>query len=218
MKLSIFKENYSNWLREQAAARIALPLLVVVVLILSLALTNKRETIVVVPPSLPEEGFNITEDTASDTFHRTWAHFFAHTFGNLTPANLDFVLKTLQRYFSPTIFNQLAITLTEQSEVIRQDRITMTFSPNVVTYEPTTGRSFVTGVKRISGITGEVKELRMTYEFLLGVEYGSPVILDYNLYEGHPQLVADKLRIQEQERLSKARLAAEAEAQRSAKR
>lgn len=212
MNISFLKENYTNWLREQAATRIALPLLVIVVLVLSLALTNKRETIIVIPPDLPEEGFNITEDSASDSFHRTWAHFFAHTFGNLTPANLDFVLGTLERYFSPSIFNQLALTLTEQSQTIRMDRITMTFSPKAVAYEPSTGRSYVTGLKRITGITGEVKELKMTYEFLIGVKFGSPVILDYNLYEGHPQLLEEKLRKKEQERIERAQAAAEAKA------
>ena len=212
MKLALFKENYTNWLREQAATRVALPLLVIVVLILALALTNKRETIVVVPPDLPQGGFNITEDSASDSFHRTWGHFFAHTFGNLTPANLDFVLGTLERYFSPTIFNQLALTLTEQAEIIRFDRITMTFSPKTVTYEPDTGRTFVTGLKRITGITGEVKELKMTYEFMIGVDLGSPVILDYNLYEGHPQLLQEKLQKRERERISKMQAAAEAKA------
>ena len=210
MNISILKENYTNWLREQSATRIALPLLVIIVLVLSLALTNKRETIIVIPPDLPEEGFNITEDSASDSFHRTWSHFFAHTFGNLTPATLDFVVGTLERYFSPTIFNQLSLTLTEQSQMIRTDRITMTFSPSTVAYEPSTGRSYVTGLKRITGITGDVKELNMTYEFLIGVKFGSPVILDYNLYEGHPQMLVEKLQKKEQDRIKKAQAAAEA--------
>src|SRR5690606_3927061 len=177
--------------------RIALPLMAIVILILSLALTSKKETVIVIPPELPKEGVSITDNKASDSFHRTWALFFAHTFGNVTPANMDFVLTVLESYFTPAMFNQLSVVLAEQAETIRSDRITMTFSPETVTYEPATDRTFVTGRKRVTGITGDVKELKMTYEFLLGIQDGSPVILDYALYEGSPQMLQQKLQAAE---------------------
>jgi conjugal transfer pilus assembly protein TraE len=186
LKEKMFNESFWGWVRERALARLSIPAMAITILILVSMVSAKQETIIIVPPTLDEDGVTLTGGVGADTWHRSWGLFFAQTFGNITPGNIDFITRMMAQYLDPNVYNRIKTGLFEQVQTIRDENISISFSPEVVIYEPDTHHVYVSGHKKIMGITGDERMVRITYEFVLQVRMGSPVVIEYMMYEGRP--------------------------------
>jgi conjugal transfer pilus assembly protein TraE len=173
--------------------------LVVLLVIMMARLINEETVVTMQPFTLHDEAW-VTEDASSVNYKEAWGFALAQLFGNVTPANVDFIKDRIDRLLSPAIYNEVINVLEVQSQQIKNDRVSIRFEPRFVEYEESSGKVFVYGYSFTKGMSNEA-EIRTdrTYEFEIAISNYIPVIDFMDTYEGRPRTTEVLERLQRRE-------------------
>lgn len=194
--------DYQKFLLSYKGSRltsfVALSLLTAMIIInfiLVISVINKRESIILIPPTLTEK-VEVVKGRATEGYMKAWGLFLAELIGNVTPENITFIRATIEPLLSPKVYQQLISVIELQAKQISIDKITMSFEAKLVQYEPDEGIVFVTGESIISGPTGEQKRDSRTYEFIINMNGFKPLLDWVDTYKGNARTkkVRDRLK------------------------
>lgn len=156
---------------------------------MSVALRNREQAVVLVPPAF-EGPVTVSRSGASDDYKRAWALFVAQTLGNVTPANVLYLRGALEPLLDAAIFTDVVARLEEEAEKVRRDRLTIRFEPRRVLIDQRSGRIFVNGLSVVETLVGDTQRAPKTYEMAIDVRGYRPRIDALNAYEGEPRTAA----------------------------
>lgn len=153
------------------------------------ALAQNKERILIVPPHIPK-GMEVSWTAATPEYYKSIAAWLAGVIGGTSVDNLEFTGTVLERYFSPSIRDELRIRL---SRIAKDPMRTMAgaivwFEGKEITWEQATSKVFVRGmlVTVQAGAPNPVKT-DATYEFTMSMKDGVPFVTGFNSYAGEPR-------------------------------
>lgn len=201
MQFGRYKKSFSSLQLENNFFRILTLGLLALVVILVIALLNKRTIVTIQPWTLARDA-QVTETQASQSYMEAWGLALAQLIGNVTPGNVDFVSEQLKPLLAPKIYHETLDALQAGATQLKEDRVAVRFEPLRVTYEKTTGMVFVYGRSYMRAGTSMSKESKTnrTYEFKLEINNYVPQINFLTTYEGVPHTRDELDRIENRER------------------
>lgn len=208
MKLNAYFRTLKGAVHENKLHRILLFALVFSNAVLAIAVFSKDETVVVVPPTLSTES-KLSANKANAGLKEAWASFIVMQISNVTPRTADYVGTQVGKFIAPAAYATFMSDLANQARRIKEDNITVQFSPIQVFYVEERDIVVVSGEYVIRGVRdAESKSLR-TYEIGLNVQNYQVSIDSITAYEGPWAPMREEA---ERERLRKERLAERASA------
>lgn len=185
MNLKKFSTTWSGLKAENKLYRIVLPVLSFALVISVWSQSTKQETVILVPPNIPEK-MEVSTKKASGSFKRTWGLFVAELAGNVTPGNVDFVKEALQQMMSSNAWHAISESIAVQTQMIKDENLTIKFEPRDVYYEDQSDKVFVTGSSTITGSGGKSMKKKRVFELGISIAGYSPKIMSFDSYEGEP--------------------------------
>lgn len=163
MKLSHYLKTREGALKENVISRAVIATLVISNLVLALAMTSQKTTIVMVPPTLESSSQVGASDSGKET-QVAWGMYLAGMLGNVTPRTAPYLKQNVSRHLSPNLYSQIVEAIDQQAEEIAKEQITLSFSPTIGRYDAELDRVIVTGELTIRGLRGAEKRELRTYE------------------------------------------------------
>lgn len=183
MKLATYLKTWRGTRAENKAYRPIFIALVISNLILAALLYQQQRTIVMVPPALTGEAA-ISQDEASPELQQEWALYLTTLTGNMTPRTSSLVKDTLSKHLAPNQYNPVLEWLDGEIQTITRDRVTLSFSPSVLRYEPQIDRVIVTGELVLRGMRSQERRQTRTYELGFRTSNYKVQLNAFNVYEG----------------------------------
>jgi|GEM_PF-1432826 conjugal transfer pilus assembly protein TraE len=210
MKLEQYSRTLKGALQENKLTRYVMLGLVVSNVVLAMGMVSKDETVVMVPPDISQEA-RLASNSANAALKETWATHVAMQLGNVTPRTAAYVSEQLGKIVSPPVYQPFMESLAEQAQRIKDDQITIQFSPTHVFYVQEKDVVVVSGEYAVRGMRAAEKRSIRTYEIGIEVKNYHVIVSSLSAYEGPWAPARDEtLRLQEQrERAEKRRVAAE---------
>ena len=201
MQFGKYKKSFSSLQLENNFFRILTLGLLALVVILVIAVLNKKTIVTMQPWTLARDA-QVTKTQASQSYMEAWGMALAQLIGNVTPGNVDFVGEQLKPLLSPKIYHETLDALQSGATQLKEDRVSMRFEPLRVTYEKSTGMVFVYGYSFMRAGTSMSKESKKhrTYEFKLSISNYMPQIDFLTTYEGVPHTRDEIDRLENRER------------------
>jgi conjugal transfer pilus assembly protein TraE len=187
VRFNVLERNWQRALQENRWDRVIILLLVVANVILAYVAHNRSTVVTVAPPEFIQE-INVGKQSADLYYRLSFAQWLATTIGNITPANVEFAIKSIEPLLSPRVFRQVSAGMHEQGEKIRLDRIVVRFEPKEVLYDEVSSRFFVLGNSYISGMGGNETRDARVYEIAMDIVNYRPVITHLETYTGQPRV------------------------------
>lgn len=184
----LFKTLNANWRLASFSNRVLLAsnlLLTLTVLVLGAAAINNRDRLTVLPPSI-DKPFMIGWSSATKEYHESMAIYFSGLIGMIGPSNIDYVIKTLERFTDASVAAGIKTKLRAISADYQFQQSTSSnwFEPQKTAWEQSTGKVFVIGrLMSVSG-TKHVSAKNAVYEYRIDIREGQPVISHFDSYEG----------------------------------
>ena len=197
MKLTLFRETWKTLQAENRWSRVVIAGLLVSNAALAANAFIERPIVTVVPPNT--HGITVTSNGGDQRFSEAWGLYLAGLIGNITPGNIDFVVKSIEPMLSPAIYQNAVVAIRAQAQKIAADRVSMRFEPREVLYETPTGKVFVSGYSYLSAAGGEEKRTKRTFEFRVSSSNYMPQIDHIETYAGNPLTQKVKERRQKME-------------------
>jgi len=182
----------STWLSLQASNRFLKSVCIFLMALNFLTLIGwlKKDTaVILIPPGLSEKS-EIAKNKASEGYKKAWAMYTATLIGNVTPENANFVLESFVGMVTSDIRSIVTEQITQELEILKQEKVSSTFEVVQVAYEPETDKVFVTGRNRMTGAGGKSTPTDQTFEFKIDVQQYSPIITQMASYAGIPKLLS----------------------------
>ena len=197
MKFSLFNGNW-DLARKVAIVSVCGNLILgVTVLVQSWGLAQKRERIILTPPTI-DQVYQIQYDTANTEYYQAFAVIVSGIIGQTTPQNIENTIKTLNQFLSQALQRQMSESLRALVTKLPAQNFTAWFEPKAVSYEQQTGKLFIQGNLQ-SALTGaEVQTQPVIYEFIIKMQSGKPVVTFFNSYEGYEPRTLSYLRNKQQ--------------------
>ncbi len=189
MNFDRFKKSWSEALRDIATKNIVIAVLILSNMLAIFGWFRSHETIVLVPPYL-DERVQVSADSASESYKKSWALYVSELVGNVSPGNADFVLEAVEGILAPSAFRSIKAALTDQIQAIKEDSLTVSFEPRQITYEQETDKIFIFGQFQSEGPTGEPRRFMRTYELEVDIRFGRPWVTFFSPYTGTPKTLA----------------------------
>lgn len=186
MRLSAYLESWHGTRATNKVLAVALVAMATVTIVQSAYLMERERIVVLVPPALQGRAV-IGKQTANAPYHTAWAHLLAQMLGNVSPGNADFLKARLEPLLDPAIFGAVNQALEQQLDQIRRDRVSLSFQPKKVAYEPESGKTFVTGLSEITGLGNATTRSVRTYEFVLEIDDYRVMVKHLTTYDGEPR-------------------------------
>lgn len=219
MNLDSFKKSFSELRTETSTYKKLCYGLIAANLVIGVFLFTKETTVVVQPWTLTATA-QLEKSSANREYKEAWGLALAELLGNITPENVDFVVERLKPLLAPDIYNNTVRNAEEQAIMLKEDRITQSFVPRTVEYEPSTGKVFVKGRSFVTGASsyssereedsGEKSEV--TYEFEIQIANYMPIVKSIEVYAGQARTGKVLRRMEQAQKRKEAR-----EAKRKAK-
>lgn len=184
MKWQLFQETWQTLQAENRWGRLVICGLLATNAILAANALTHQPIVTVMPPNTG--GVTITADGGDQRFREAWGLYLAELIGNITPGNVDFIVKSIEPMLSPEIYQETVVALRAQAGKIAEDRVTMRFEPRQVSYEVSTGKVFVNGDSYLSAAGGDEKRTKRTYEVIVSSFNYMPRIDHIETYAGNP--------------------------------
>ncbi len=147
---------------------------------------TSRERVVIVPPGI-NQATSVGWADADATYYKAFGMFIATLIGNITPANVEFVSKSLSGYMDSAVYSDVRkkmIALADSRE-FRETAGATKFVPTAIAYEPDTNKVFVAGQMTVVTAQSSTKTADdLTYEMVVKMREGRPVITAITSYPG----------------------------------
>lgn len=197
MKFSLFNGNWELSHKVALASSCGCVVLSVTVLVQSWGLANKRERIILAPPTI-DQVYQIQYDSANTAYYESFAVVLSGIIGQTTPQNIDNTIKTLNQFFAPALHRQIAESLRSLVSKLPAKNFTSSFIARSSSYEQQTGKLFIQG-NLTSALTGaNVQSKPVIYEFIIQMQSGKPIVTHFNSYEGSQPHTLSYLRNKQQ--------------------
>jgi type IV conjugative transfer system protein TraE len=183
MKPDFYRQTWNKAIASSKHAQFLNYGLLLIVAILGFTLASNNQRVVVVPPTLASEGW-VESNAASQSMQEAWAEFLAVTIGNVTPRNIDRVMKSIGENLSPRIYQAVLTRLVEQSKTVKDEQVSISFEPTNTRFDAKTGNVLVTGRSRITGTRGASSETTQTYEMRFVVSNYRVLLDHFERFEG----------------------------------
>lgn len=183
MNLSTYLKTWRGTHAENKAHRPILMLLAIANIALVLLLFQVDRTVVVVPPGLTGEAA-INRDEASPEMQQEWGLYLTTLTGNMTPRTAQVVKESLGKHLAPSLHNEVMEWLDTEIAVISRDKVTLSFSPTVLRYEPKINKVVVTGDLVLRGLRGQERRQVRTYELGFRTINYRVQLTSFSVYEG----------------------------------
>lgn len=182
MEFKKFLSSYSGIRTENFYYRVICGVLLASNLLLGVAVLSRKETVVLVPPTLKEQ-VKVSVRKADQKYQESWALFFALLLGNVTPRNIEFVASEIEKYLAPAIYQSVMKDVVEQADGIKETNISASFEPRELVYDDKTGHVLVKGQMVMRGAFGKPQNVSKTFEFGMEVKNYYPQINYLDAYE-----------------------------------
>lgn len=189
MQFKFFAKSWDAMRTELAFYRIVIVALLLALVVTLFGWLRKENATTLVPPTVTE-AMEVSRNKASGSYKKSWGLFTATMLGNLTPGNADFVLKSLEELFAPETYGDLKRRLASDLDTLKKEQVTVSFEPQLVTYEPATDKVFVAGRSTLEGTGGKADRFGRSYEFCVRQQNGKPSIHRFRTYLGEPRVMA----------------------------
>lgn len=167
----------SRWLRWVALGLVAANV------VLAIAVFSTRTVVTIQPPGL-NEAARITINEANGAYKRAWGVFLAQLLGNVKPGSAEFILATISPLLSADLYRPVVNAIHEQADKIRQDRVSVSFTPREVNYDPDADIVYVTGRQVSAGPGSDPVTAQRTYEFTITIQHYQPQVTRLAVYSG----------------------------------
>ena len=191
MKPEVYRQTWNKAISSAKHAQFLSYGLLAIVAILGFTLASNNQRVVVVPPTLATEGW-VESNAASQSMQEAWAEFLAVTIGNVTPRNIDRVMKSIGENLSPRIYQSVLTRLVEQSKTVKEEQVAISFEPTNTRFDVDTGKVLVTGQSRITGTRGASSETTQTYEMRFVVSNYRVLLDHFERFEGSKPAAEEK--------------------------
>jgi conjugal transfer pilus assembly protein TraE len=183
MNISNFLQTWRGTNVENRVLRLVSLGLVVIGIILAQAYASKDTIVMLVPPHVDEK-LEISKNMASEETKKAWGLYLAQLIGNVTPGSADFIAEAIEPLLSPAIYKSVRENLALQIEALKLEKVTLSFQPRAVAYEPESNRVYVNGTLVSSGLGDAQEKTNRTYEMEIKIENYRPVITFLDVYKG----------------------------------
>lgn len=153
------------------------------------ALAQNKERLVLIPPHIPK-GMELTWSAASPEYFKSVGSWLAGVIGGAHVNNIDYTFNVLERYFIPSLRDELRIRL---SRIAKDPMRAMTgaqvwFEGRQIIWEQKTEKVFVRGdLVTVQAGMPNPGRMDVTYEFKMRVNEGIPQVVAFNSYQGEPR-------------------------------
>jgi len=183
MKADDYRNSFDGMRHERRISRLVLLGLTFSLVMCLLYISTRDATVVMIPPGLSEKG-EVSKTTANSAVKEAWGAFIAESLGNVTPENADFIAKNLGAMIDPSVYKKLMEVIGQQSQLVKDEQVTLQFATNAVFYVPSQDVVVVSGEYTIRGMRQEETRKVMTYELGLRVRNYNVALTSLDLYEG----------------------------------
>lgn len=171
---------------ENKMVRYAVLILALSNLVLVFKYSDQAPSVVLVPPNLNAKT-EIAQNKADSEYKKVWGLFVAQLLGNVTPGQAGFLVEAIDPLLHPSIYDSVRTSMAIQVDALKLERVTLTFAPNRVSYEPETDTVFVTGTLTSQGVSGPPDKKTRTYEMKFEVTKFRPALTFIDVYPGSPR-------------------------------
>ena len=186
MEMKKFQQSWGSIRFENHVHRIALPILALALLAMTFTHITAKPIVVVQPPNMSEE-VRVAAERANDAFKRGYGTYVASILGNLHTGNTSFLLASIEHMLSPRVYTDIREKILENLERIEQERLSVSFSAQEVTYWSDTNRIVVFGVRQTKGRSDSTIEEPVTYEMEIEIQNYMPRVTWLKSYQGKPE-------------------------------
>ena len=149
MTISDYLQRFRRWQQQLCLDRLTILALVLINGVLLIHCLNRKPTVELSLPFMEAQA-GIQSGKASQAYYEWWGLSLAELLGNLNPQNLSFVESRLQSLFSPSLYQQVQVTLNQQFQQLRDDKVSMSFEPLSLEFDQQTQAIRVTGNSAMS--------------------------------------------------------------------
>lgn len=183
MKADTYSGSYEGLMRERKFSRPIILVLAIALLLCVFALMGRDRTVVVVPPGLVGEG-DISSNSAGPNVKEAFAAYVATLVGNVTPRSVDYVTQSIGKIVDSRSYKDLIAVVKEQAELVKNEQVTIQFSPTSVFYVPGDDYVAVSGEYAVRGMRDAEKRLIRTYEIGVKVRNYTTYVTSLDVYDG----------------------------------
>ena len=159
-------------------------------LCLGILALNRDHTLVLVPPHLTEP-VQLARNQASQGLKESWGLYIAELIGNVTPENIEFIREALGNLLAADLYRAVLDGLWDQTQALKDERISLSFKPQEVLYESETDRVFVTGTLVTQSPGGTPDRRNRTYEMTVDIDHYHPRIRSLDVYAEEPRVLSN---------------------------
>lgn len=187
-----FKGLNTTWKATQSNNRFLITAnlcLAMALLVAIVTLSQNKERLVIVPPHIPK-GMELSWTAASPEYFKSVSAYLAGTIGGASVSNLEFTTQVLERFFVPSIKDELRIRLSRiaKDPLRTLSGATVWFEGRELLWEQQTEKAFVRGdLVTLQAGASSASKMDVTYEFKMKVENGMPLVVAFNSYSGEPR-------------------------------
>jgi len=195
MKAQDYRNSYDGLHYERRISRLTVLALAGALVLALFFIATRDATVVMIPPGLSEKG-EVSKSAASSAVKEAWGAYIAESLGNVTPETADFVAKNLGSLIDPSVYKKLMEVIGQQSQLIKDEQVTLQFVTNAVFFVPSRDIVVVSGEYTIRGMRQEETRNVRTYELGLRVRNYNVALTSLDLYEGpwRPGVDRDKVK------------------------
>lgn len=190
MKFQRLIETWNEVQQENRLHRWLLVGLTLSNLCLGILALNRDHTLVLVPPHLSEP-VQLARNRASAGLKESWGLYIAELIGNVTPENIEFIREALGNLLAADLYRSVLDGLWDQTQALKDERISLSFKPREVLYESETDRVFVTGTLVTQSPSGAPDRRNRTYEMTVDVDHYQPRIKSLDVYAEEPRVLSN---------------------------
>lgn len=183
MKSDSYASSYEGLIRERKFARPVILIQAIVLLVLLFALMSRDRTIVVVPPGLAGEG-DISSNNAGPNVKEAFGSYVATLLGNVTPRNVEYVTQSIGKIVDARSYKELIDVVKQQADLVKNEQVTIQFSPTSVFYVPGDDYVAVSGEYAVRGIRDAERRMIRTYEIGVRVRNYTTQVTSLDVYDG----------------------------------
>ena len=174
MTITDYLQRFRQWRQQLCIDRLTILVLVLTNGLLLIYCLNRNPAVELSLPFM-EAQVGIQSGGASQAYFEWWGLSLAELLGNLTPQNVAFVESRMQSLFSPNLYQKVQATLSQQFQQLRDDKVSMSFEPLQLDFEPKSQSVIVTGNSVMSSGNQRFKG-KKTFTFHFTMIHFRPVL------------------------------------------
>ena len=186
MDFAQFKSALSDLRRSKQRLEIIILIQLIVIVLLIVVFWSKDSKVVLTPPYLSGETYEIYESRANAAYLKSWGLHVATLRGNFSPSSVDFVVESLSQLMNGRLWRDTREQIKAEAIAMKEEGISADFEPRSIEFHAGTNRVFVTGLFTETTARGVTHSREITYETKLSIRWGRPQVLDLQVYEGGP--------------------------------